>query len=117
MYSIPILISILPIIQVNSSPAHDEQYIGNALYGLQGMRSEAKEVGEMLVVLADKIRSSKSARIAQAIGNALYELLNIGFDEDTMGLLVRLVLRSSTLLNDWNLSLPDLSTTSDCFLK
>ena len=52
----------------------DAQAIGNALYGLQGMSSDSKEVRGMLVVLTEKMKLSKELLNAQEIGNALYGL-------------------------------------------
>ena len=52
----------------------DAQAIGNALYGLQGMSSEAKEVRDMLVVLTEKVKLSKELLDAQQIGNAILGL-------------------------------------------
>ena len=44
----------------------------NALYGLKCMCSEIPEVRQLVMALANKIASSSSEFVAQAVGNALY---------------------------------------------
>ena len=51
----------------------DAQAIGNACYGLQGMRDtgESDAVGALVSALATKIRTSDAVLNARAIGNAV----------------------------------------------
>jgi len=56
------------------------QAIGNTLYGLQGMSSDAKEVLSLISVLSVKISQSKELLSAQQIGNALYGLQGMSSD-------------------------------------
>ena len=48
------------------------QNFGDAVYGLQSMRSEYPEVRQLVEVLVDKVKSCEEPLGEQALGNALY---------------------------------------------
>ena len=56
------------------------QAVGNALYGLQGMSSDALEVRQLVSVLTRKIDSCTEPLDVQAVGNALYGLQGLSSD-------------------------------------
>jgi hypothetical protein len=58
------------------------QEIGNALYGLQGMKSDNADVQRILQAMIPHIKSCKEIFIPQNIGNALYGLQ--GMDSDNI---------------------------------
>jgi hypothetical protein len=62
------------------SESLDGQEVGNALYGLQCMRSDSAEVRSLVSALAPKVASCSESLDGQAVGNALYGLQGMRSD-------------------------------------
>jgi hypothetical protein len=58
----------------------DAQAVGNALYGLQGMSSDVREVKDVLAALAPKIEGCREELSSQAVSNALRGLRSMSSD-------------------------------------
>jgi uncharacterized protein YlaN (UPF0358 family) len=59
----------------------DAQAVGNAIYGLQNLGSDKKEVLELVSVLASRVASCQEPLSAQNVGNAIYGLQNLSSDK------------------------------------
>ena len=73
--------------QQKASEPLDEQAIGNALYGLQGMNSDSADVKLLLRAFSAQVERCTEPLIAEEVANALYRLhwMNID-DEDVKSL-------------------------------